>query len=98
MISIVSILSKNKPSKIILYFLNILFVSTNISTEISRIDFIRLRLYKRFHRFLTFESGGNEFYGLQCGAPRLIPEVKMEELEERSISALTPSVGGVWSQ
>ncbi|AVV79307.1 Uncharacterized protein XB15_01530 [Leptospira santarosai] len=98
MISIVSILSKNKPSETILYFLNTHFIPTNIRTEISRIDFICLRFYKQSHRFLTFESGENEFYGLQCAAARLIPEVKMEELEERSISALTPSVGGVWSQ
>ncbi|EMM88128.1 hypothetical protein LEP1GSC039_3455 [Leptospira santarosai str. 2000027870] len=81
-----------------MYFLNTPFISTNIRTEISRIDFICLRFYKRSHRFLTFESGGNEFYGLQCGAARLIPEVKMEELEERSISAAPPvisTVGGV---
>ncbi|EKR62333.1 hypothetical protein LEP1GSC036_1576 [Leptospira weilii str. 2006001853] len=38
-------------------FLNTPFVSTNILTEISRIDFICLRLYKRSHRFPTFESG-----------------------------------------
>ncbi len=73
------ILSKNKPSETILNFLNIYFVSTNILTEISRIDFMCLKLYKRSHRFLTFESGENEFYGLQCAAARLIPEVKMEE-------------------
>lgn len=86
---------EKKPSETLLYFLNTPFIPTNIRTEISRIDFIRLRLYKRSHRFLTFESGENQFYGLQCAAARLIPEVKMEELEERSISALTPSVGGV---
>ncbi len=94
MISIVSILSK-KTFRNYIVFKKYNIVSTNICTEISRIDFICLRFYKQSHRFLTFESGGNEFYGLQCGAPRLIPEVKMEELEERIISALTPSVGGV---
>ncbi|OMI19037.1 hypothetical protein BUQ74_02325 [Leptospira weilii serovar Heyan] len=64
-------------------------------TEIPRIDFICL---KRSHRFLTFESGGNECYGLQGEVAKLMPEVKMEELEDLNISESSPvvvTVGGI---
>ncbi len=86
------------PSETLLSFLNTLFVPTNILTEIPRIDFICLKFYKRSHRFLTFESGGNEFYGLQGEAARLMPEVKMEELEGFNISAtslVVVTIGGM---